>query len=520
MKMIRVAVLVSVVASVLMGCPLPPPPPPMDGGSDAGFNPNPIDACSGGCDDSQICDVDGNPDASIAPRTCVTGCTDGCDAGTDCRRVQGSANFQCVPRTNTCAGSACNPGQTACVANECSCLVSARGTQDTCQGQGQWCRGKACGAPKRYEECVIGGAPCPTGEVCRNVFGSAPNEIALCLKDCSAGAAACDVGEQCAGGDLVACLPQGLFRGGECSQNIPQDGGFSDAGVPLPTDGGFVQLSDGGFQLRTVAVGNPCLVRGSNGAVTDNPGTGRGNCTYAGFKIWRFGFFPFDTCIAPGTAQIGQRCVKDFSAGNDGTRCATGLECAYTGGQTDGGFDEGICLKTCNANPSKFGFPSVPACGNGEACVNLYRYTDPDDNSVLGVCMKSCNVFSSMTSSCANLGATPTSCVPASSDGQLALSLTGDGICVPQQRSVANTGARCNETDPFRGAACRNGQVCSSNTLTDPATCIQVCDTSCVGVDGGAPPARCTTQPNATCPAGKSCRRASSTTGATVGYCL
>ncbi|MCA2979743.1 MAG: hypothetical protein INH37_15830, partial [Myxococcaceae bacterium] len=338
MKTIRVVWLVSVTAAMILGCPQLPPG--RDGGmmADANdVNPAPIDACSGGCADNQVCDVDGDVDAGIARRTCVSGCgLGGCDAGF-CRRVPGTANFQCVTPSNTCAGAACGPGQQACVANECSCLVSARGTQDTCQGVGQWCRGKACASPARYEECTIGGAPCPTGEVCRNVFGSAPNQIAFCLKDCSANQDACDVGENCAGGSLNACLPSGLFNGGECSQNIPLDGGFDDAGAPLPTDGGFRRFPDGGLIIRTVPVGNTCLVRNAMGAIVDTPGAGRGNCTYAGFRVWRFGFFPFDTCMPPGTAALGQRCVRDLTVGNDATRCATGLECAYTGGTTDAG---------------------------------------------------------------------------------------------------------------------------------------------------------------------------------------
>ncbi len=515
--MIRVVALVSVVSAVFLACP-PPPPPPPDAGPDAGgVGPDPIEACAGGCADNQICDADGGLRGT--PRTCVDGCG-GCDAG-QCRRNTSTGAFSCVIPVNTCNGAACAGGQSACVGNQCSCLVSARGTQDTCQSEGQWCRGENCTNPKRYEECVIGSvAACPTGEVCRNVFGSAPNEIAICLKDCASNQNACDVGENCAGGTLTACLPSGLFNGGQCSQNVPQDGGFDDAGRPLPTDGGFAQLADGGFILRTVAVGNTCLVRSAAGVITDTLGAGRGNCTYAGFKVWRFGFFPFDTCVPPGTAALGDRCVRDFTAGTQATRCSTGLECAFTGGPNDAGIDEGVCLKTCNANPSKPGFTSQPACGTGEACVNLYRYTDPDDNSVLGVCMKDCNVFSPTSATCPALGSTPTSCVPASADGQLSLSLNGAGICVPQQSRVANAAERCTDTDAFRGSSCGNGQICTSSTLTDPPTCTPVCDLTCNPADGGMAPARCLNQPNARCAAGKTCRRASSTPSAVVGFCL
>jgi hypothetical protein len=348
-----------------------------------------------------------------------------------------------------------------------------------------------------------------------------PNEIALCLKDCAAGANQCDVGEVCARNPgLMACLPSGLFNGQECSQNVVVDAGVDDAGVPKPTDGGFETFSDGGLRLTVVPVGNTCLTKNDMGVITDNPGKGRGNCTYAGFKAWRFGFFPFETCLPPGTAQLNDRCVRDFSAATSATRCGTGLECAYTGGPTRVGVpEEGVCLKVCNANPSRSGFVSQPACGLGEACVNLYRYTDPSDNSVLGVCMKTCNVFSATNSTCAPIGAQAASCVPASADGQLPLTLNGDGICVPQQRTIAALGARCSEPDPFRGATCGAAQVCASNSLTEATSCTRVCDTSCAPADGGTPPARCATQPNALCPQGRSCRRASTTTGATVGYC-
>jgi hypothetical protein len=514
--MIRVVALVAVAASVLLACP-PPPPPMMDSGVDAGSNPTAVEGCSGGCADNQICDADGGLRGT--PRTCVDGCG-GCDAG-QCRRNPGNGTFSCVVPVTTCNGAACGAGQSACVGNECACLVSARSTQDTCQAANQWCRGKSCGNPKRYEECIPGSAAsCPTGEACVPLFSG--GDIAICLKDCNAGANLCDVGEQCFGPiqtfpSSKICFPDGLLN--ECSQNIPQDGGFTDAGAPLPTDGGYAQLPDGGFLLKTVAVGNTCLVRSGSGIITDTVGAGRGNCTYAAFKVWRFGFFPVDTCLPPGTAQLGQRCVRDFTAGNQATTCATGLECAYTGA-SDAGVDEGVCLKTCNANPSKPGFVSQPACGMGESCVNLYRYTDPNDNAVLGVCMKDCNVFNPMTSTCAPIGSTPTSCVPASADGQLSLSLNGAGICVPQKSTIAGPGERCSDTDAFRGASCGSAQVCSSFSFTDPPSCNPVCDLSCNPVDGGMPPARCMNQPNARCPSGKTCRRASSTSGANVGFCL
>jgi len=517
-KIVRVVALSVLFGSVLAACP-PPPPPTPDAAVDAGPNPDRIDACSGGCADNQICDADGGLRGT--PRTCVDGCG-GCDAG-QCRRNPANNTFSCVVPVTTCNGAACAAGQSACVGNQCSCLSSARSTQDTCQTAGQWCRGQNCTNPKRYEECTPGGtASCPTGEACVPLFGTG-GEIAICLKDCNAGENLCDVGELCFGPlrtfpSAKVCLPDGLVN--ECSQNIPQDAGVDDGGRALPTDGGFSQLPDGGFLLKTVPVGNTCLTRSASGVITDTVGTGRGNCTYAAFKVWRFGFFPLDTCLPPGTAALGDRCVRDFTAGTQNTRCGTGLECAYTGGVSDGGIEDGVCLKTCNANPGKPGFVSQPACGTGESCVNLYRYTDPNDNAVLGVCMKDCNVFSPTTSTCAPLGSTPTSCVPATADGQLTVSLNGDGICTPQQHRVANAGERCSTVDTFRGASCGSAQVCSSFAFNDAPTCMQVCDLSCNPTDGGMAPARCATQPNARCAGGKTCRRASTTTGANVGFCL
>jgi hypothetical protein len=515
--MLRVVSLSVLFAAVLAACP-PPPPPVPDASVDAGPNPNPVEACSGGCAENQICDVDGGIGGT--PRTCVDACG-GCDAG-QCRRNMATGAFSCVVPVTTCNGAACATGQSACVGSQCACLTSARFTQDTCQAASQWCRGKDCSNPKRYEECVPGSAAsCPTGEGCVPLFG-ANAEIAVCLKDCNAGDNLCDVGESCFGPLRTfpsrVCLPDGLRN--DCSQHIPLDGGFDDAGQPLPTDGGFVQLGDGGYQLKTVPIGSTCLTRSSSNVITDSVGFGRGNCTYTPFKIWRFGFFPIDSCVGPGTAALGDRCVRDFTAGTQATRCGTGLECAYTGGVSDAGVEEGVCLRTCNANPSKPGFPSLPGCGTGESCVNLYRYTDPNDNAVLGVCMKDCNVFSPMSATCQPLGATPTSCVPASPDGQLAVTLNGAGICAPQQRRIANAGDTCATIDTFRGATCANGQVCASFSFSDSPKCTPICDVSCNPGDGGTGPARCATQPNARCAAGKSCRSASSTSGSTVGFCL
>jgi hypothetical protein len=85
---------------------------------------------------------------------------------------------------------------------------------------------------------------------------------------------------------------------------------------------------------------------------------------------------------------------------------------------------------------------------------------------------------------------------------------------------VAALGDPCSETDPFKGAACASGQICTALSAETPALCTAVCDLECNPTDGGAGPARCTTEPNARCATGKTCRRVTSTTGSRVGFCL
>ena len=90
----------------------------------------------------------------------------------------------------------------------------------------------------------------------------------------------------------------------------------------------------------------------------------------------------------------------------------------------------------CNAQPPALGFPPQPECGAAEACVNMLRYTDPNSNAVLGVCMKKCNVFDATKNTCANVGTTAASCVPTEASGELVVSTNGDGICVPQRAAI------------------------------------------------------------------------------------
>jgi hypothetical protein len=129
-------------------------------------------------------------------------------------------------------------------------------------------------------------------------------------------------------------------------------------------------------------------------------------------------------------------------------------------------------------------------------------------------------VFDAMKNTCGAVGTTPSSCVPTEASGELVVSPSGDGICIPQQASVAQLGAECGESDSFRGAACSSAQLCTSLSADQNATCTAVCDLDCNPADGGTGPARCATEPSARCATGKTCRRVTTTTGSRVGFCL
>jgi hypothetical protein len=486
-------------ACTLLACP--PQKTPTDSGTefDAG-NPPPREACSGGCAANQVCDQE--------KRICVDACG-GCPNDGTCVKIMEGV-YECRDVVVACNGQVCERGQVACIGGGCACLSSARGSDDSCAPEGKWCEGTICAPPKAFYQCTPGNenAKCPTGYICDPVFGE---DLAVCVKDCEATMGVCDRGEFCAQLDTGAgCLPAGLFRGHECNQFVPVDGGF------LTVDGGVSATCAGNVCVRlTVPVSNTCLLKDGNGAIIDQPGKGTGNCTYAMFKFWNEGFFPFDTCRPPGQAAEGQTCKLDFSAGAVATQCGTGLECVVTNGG-----DTGVCLRLCNANPPSRGFIPQPACNAGEACVNIYRYTDPNDNAVVGVCMKTCDVFDPVKATCAPIGTTPTSCIPTEPSGEVVLSSNGSGVCIPQQATVAGPHMACAETNPFRGASCGNAQMCVALSGDEVATCTPVCDLTCVPpADGGVAPSRCATQPNATCAGGKSCRRVTTTTGAIVGFC-
>lgn len=481
------AVSIAALALVLSACPQPPSKPDANEVGIDASNPPPRAACSGGCSANQVCNTE--------TKTCVDACG-GCDGGTCVKVMEGV--FQCRPNAVECNGNLCEAGQVACLGGACACLSSLSGALDTCQAEGRWCSGRVCANPRALQQCRPGdlAAGCPSGFSCQSVFGE---RLAICTKTCMDDAA-CQRGEFCSG---VGCLPSGLFSGQECNQTKPAaDGGFErdDAGLPL---------------RLTVTVGNTCLLKKSDGTQNEPDGKGTGNCSYAIFQFWSDGVYPFETCRPPGLATEGQPCRDDFSAGSMATQCATGLQCTKTRGG-----DEGVCLRMCNAQPPALGFPPQPECGLNEACVNTLRYTDPNSNAVLGACMKKCNVFDASKNTCADVGATPSSCVPTEASGELVVTNNGEGICIPQRPTVAATGAVCAETDAFRGAACASAHLCTSLDADTAASCTAVCDLDCNPADGGTGPARCATQPSARCSGGTSCRRVTSTTGARVGFCL
>src|SRR5687767_1281142 len=96
----------------LSACP-PQIPDPDGGNPDGGQNPDPKDACTGGCAVNQKCDV--------MARVCRDGCDGTCDGGTICQRVRES-EFSCTAITTSCGGQMCETGEVACLGGSCSCL--------------------------------------------------------------------------------------------------------------------------------------------------------------------------------------------------------------------------------------------------------------------------------------------------------------------------------------------------------------------------------------------------------------
>ncbi len=454
----------------------------MDAGDELlsdGGNPNPEDKCSGGCSVNQRCDT--------VRRVCVDACG-GCDAGV-CLKNATTMAFECITPATQCLGSACEAGQIACFGGACTCLQTNRAAEDSCAPQSKWCSNGNCVPPKRYQECKPGGTACPTGHLCSPVFNRSntcnPGETpCICTKQCTGPGQTCDTGEGCSND---GCLPVSLFQDQECMQQVTE--------------------FDGGTRRLTVPVGNACLMKDGSGNPTE--ALPSGNCSYAFLGFYDQPNYPIANCRPAGSAGLGATCKQDFGPGKVATICNTRLECALTRGG-----DQGVCLTMCNAAPAFPGFTPTPACAADEACANIYRLED--QNAVLGVCMKKCNVFDPAKSVCANIGSAPASCVPTTADGRFVISVDGSGVCIPQQVTTVAEGMPCNEQDSFKGAVCGNAQVCTSPNVTAPPVCYATCDTSC---NGPNPPMRCAGAPNALCKGGKTCSQVTSTTGAILGFC-
>jgi len=507
--MSRSLLVLAVVA--LSACPVPVPAPDGGDNGDGGINPLPMDACSGMCAINQRCDTN--------ERVCKDGCAGACDGGTICQRVTETA-FQCTAIVTSCKGVMCtDPGQIACLGGACSCLGPSRGVHDSCygppliDGQGGVCGpNNVCVQPKRFQQCKGTSAPeyaCPTGLVCNPVFGDVDDDNQCDNEDTCVCTDPCMTHTECERGELcssVGCLPAGLFNGQECA--IQVDGGT------LP-DGG-----NRGLMAQTVTAASLCLRKDTGGNFTETTPTG--TCSYAFFYLADQGPFVFTNCRPPGAVDENQQCnAENFSVTMQANQCNTGLECAGMRGGAMG--TDGLCMRTCNALPPSVTYPTpYPQCADpmNEACVNLYRREDTArDGALLGVCARKCNVFDPAKSVCPNYGAFPAVCVPTNPDGRVVVSGDGSGVCLPQRTTVAAVDMPCDQTDPFKGAACGAGQLCPPASFDVAAVCTRVCDTSCTPSADAGVPARCATQVNSTCPAGKVCRGVTTTTGSRVGFC-
>ena len=449
-----------------------------DSGVDGGTGPKPMPGCVAPCGETKVCDP--------VRRICVDGCG-GCDSGV-CLPTD-AGGFTCGEVALSCNGQTCGPGESYCFNAECTCLPPTRANQDTCAPVGRVCIDGKCTNPRKYDECrpeFSQEAPCQTGSVCTPIPGW--KGTSLCVPTCPLGTCV-NRGDLCYGG---TCIPSGFFQ--RCEVIV--DAGFL-------VDGG---QSDAGALKSQVLVGNLCQLKDSQGTFTEAEPSG--NCTY-NFIHFRTQIYAMTQCRAPGYAPENGACKQDFSTTALASQCGTGLECALLKSAT-----QGVCLRACNAVPPvKFDNPQ-PACAPSEACLNIYREEDAAFASVLGVCAKRCNVFDP-TSVCAPYGNTPSVCVPTEPYGDNYISANGDGACLPR-RSQSSLGQPCGLQDPFRGAACDTGQVCSAENLAQASVCTQVCDLACAGA---SPPASCATSRFSTCPEGKTCKKTLSVPNVRLGLC-
>lgn len=489
----RSLALFGALALALSACPNPPVP------DDAG-NPDedggviPTGGCSGGCGANLVCDE--------ATHQCVPGCNPACGAGQLC--IKSGEAFSCITPATTCSGNVCGEGQSTCVQGNCSCQPFTQALRDTCADQGMVCHapynagtqtGGECDDPGKFEFC---GRDC-LNQDCGNC-GEGLNcherlfdDFGICARVCDA-MIGCGPDELCwpnPAGSKGFCYPASLFNGGDLACQK------------------FRTLEDGGVQKVRVPAPELCLKVDNDGNPTEAAPSG--TCTWTFFRTDTSNI-AFTYCRSQGPVPEFGSCKTEPLPFTLTSTCGTGLECVPT---TAG---DGICQRICNAKPNADGTPRDPACNMGEACANLYRR---DDNAVVGACMTTCNVFDPATNfGCPDYGTRKTSCVPTTASGVQLISASGDGLCIAQRELAAAEGANCVETDPLKGAACQSGLVCSQVSGAAQPTCVKPCDIGCVPGDGGALPARCSTEANATCGGGRTCSRISSTSGATLGFCL
>ena len=505
----RIAAVIGALSLALAACPGPTDPGGVDAGTDASV-PNP-GGCTGGCGPDQKCDE--------AQRKCVDMCDNACGAGMTCVELS-EDNWGCsTPLPTECAGVTCGAGQTACIADTCSCMPFTETSIDTCASVGRVCRaswnsgtqtGGLCENPDLYERCIPRGScpegqdcgTCGTGRQCAPVFLGAG--AGICVRSCGGvlgGGGECGPDELCS---QQGCLPRSVF--------LPQrpEGmgeGSYDCQIAVPAaDGGFEQLPDGGMLLAKANVTHPCLKIADDGtaAAGEDPANPSGTCAQVLLRD-QDQLIPISYCRTNGTVPEFGTCKTTPIHTKSAEVCSAGLECVATGIG-----DDGVCMRMCNAVPNGGG----PTCQSAEACVNLYGLSS--SQAILGTCMTECNVFSKDANyGCGTYGAMGSACVPTTPEQSEQISPNGDGVCVPVTAATATEGQPCSDNDVVGGAACTSGLICTRTGQT--STCVKPCDLECDGTDE---PARCATEANAKCGAGKTCSRVSDRTGAFLGVCL
>lgn len=501
----RIAALCGAAVLALSACPAGNNNP--DGGTpDSGGIVPPAGDCSAECGPNEVCDSQ--------THTCVPGCNPACAVGQIC--VNDNGTYSCQAPATTCNGHVCEPGQTACINGECSCLDFNHAARDTCADYGKVCHqlydgvsmsGGQCEDPKEYEYCGLDcsgpdcGA-CEAGTACTEGFFS---NIGTCHRTCNS-MKSCGVDELCSGGgngQNGSCFPKSVFSSTDKDVDNPWGCKIPDPQDPSKQVGTHAST-------QCLAIVDMVSTQTEFRPIYETDGV-TGTCTYL--------FVNNDTqsvqisyCRTAGPVQENGACNTHPMPVNLDQTCSTGLECVPTGAG-----DNGICMRICNAH-EKNGVPGTPGCNEGESCVNIYR-TDLTNGNV-GACMTSCNVFTGTGPSygCEPVGSTQTACVPTTAQGAEKISLTGDGFCAPVLGTPKTEGQACTQTDPMTGTDCASGLICTQLPGASQATCAKPCDVACVDTTGTTP-ARCSSEANATCSGGKTCAAVNSVSGATMGLC-